>query len=136
MAKTFKNIQEHKPNEIPNSKKDILDFFEEEGSQSKPSVTKVTSVVEPIIKEVDNTISIVSNETRQTFIIGTVHLEKLKDYVYTQRKKGHFDYTQRNAVEDGIDKLLDGQEILKRPPEVKAKENNRRQKIRSGIGQR
>ncbi|MDX2191497.1 MAG: hypothetical protein SFY32_16720 [Bacteroidota bacterium] len=132
MAKTFRNIQQHQDKNIPDSKKDILDFFDEETANEKVNDTEVTpKKIQP--KEAEILDEIVAEETRQTFIISVEHLEKLKNYVYTQRRKGHFEYNQKNALEEAIDKLIGKEELIVRPEEVRKKEEKRKLKIRKGI---
>jgi hypothetical protein len=134
MAKTFRNTSVPSENKIPDSKKDILDFLNEEPKSTKESVTEVTpSTIEP--KPERQLISIApSEDIRQTFVIGTKYLEKLRDFVYTKRKSGDFEYTQKNALHDALDLLFKGNELLERPENIKQKEAIRSRKIKNGIG--
>lgn len=58
-------------------------------------------------KDIKNNTDNISNTTvRQTFIVDTSHLERLKDYVYYKRISGDAYYTQKKAIYDAIELLL------------------------------
>ena len=132
MAKSFRRSDSEKA--PADSKKDILDFLEEEHAQgeekkSKPKAVKKRAPAPPepeydFIEEVP--------DVRQTFIIGTDYLDKLKDLVYTKRVSGQFDYSQKDALHDGLDMLFASMKIKKRPDEVRRKEEARSRRIRAG----
>jgi len=67
---------------------------------------------------------------RQTFIIGSAYLDKIKDFVYTKRRSGLFEYSQKDALHDALDLLFAQTKISKRPAEIRAKEEKRNMKIR------
>lgn len=53
-----------------------------------------------------NTDNTSNTNVRQTFIVNTYHLERLKDYVYYKRTSGDAYYTQKQAIYDAIELLL------------------------------
>lgn len=120
MAKSFRKTA----SSTPDSKKDYLDLLEDgkdlQGwkKPEKPSFEKHSSEV--------NTLEVV----RQTFIIGPYYLDKIKDLVYTKRRAGKFEYSQKDALHDALDLLFSKTEITQRPPDVKEKEERRNSKIR------
>jgi hypothetical protein len=67
---------------------------------------------------------------RQTFMIGDSHLDTLKDLVYTKRKSGEFEYTQKDALHQALDLLFATTKIVKRPEQIRVKEKARSTKIR------
>ncbi|MBY0424841.1 MAG: hypothetical protein K2Q22_04315 [Cytophagales bacterium] len=133
MAKTFRNTSVTSENKIPDSKKDILDFLNEEPKSSSKSVNEVTpNTIE--LMQAKQLISIApSEDIRQTFVIGATYLEKIKDYVYTKRRGGDFEYTQKNALHDALDLLFKDNVLLERPDNIRQKEEIRSRKIKNGI---
>ena len=136
MAKTFKNILTQTPQAIPDSKKDILDFFQEESEKSQTSVTLVTPMLDKGEEKVVESSIEESSDVRQTFVIGKDYLEKLKDFVHTQKLKGLYEYSQKNALHDALDLLFKDITITQRPESVIQKEQKRALRIRKGIGDR
>lgn len=134
MAKTFRNTSVTTEIKIPDSKKDILDFLNDEPSQNSKNVNVVTPN-QSTIKPHEESIPLApSEDVRQTFVIGTIYLEKLKDFVYTKRKSGEFEYTQKNALHDALDLLFKDNQLLERPENIRKKEELRSKKIKNGIG--
>lgn len=133
MAKSFKGLLNNNSDKIPESKKDILDFFQEEQSIQNESVTKVTPPIKSTIKDDFSDEEILSKDIRQTFILGEDYLEKLKDFVHTKRVTGSYLYTQKNALHDALDLLFKDIKLINRPDEIKLKEEKRANKIRKGI---
>ena len=137
MSKSFKNILNKEPSIIPESKKDILDIFQEEREGKENSVTVVTPkfVNEQTISQQSIPQDEIepNQEQRQTFIIGNDYLENIKDYVHTKRISGSYQYTQKNALHDALDLLFKDIEIIKRPEEIRKQEENRSLKIKKGI---
>ena len=158
MAKSFKSLAA-KP-EIPKrtSEKDILDFLEQDilpepipsnsTSESHGDNTSNTSItaVESNTGNSSNTkkkpvvnVTSVTNITpeevdvRQTFIIGQQYLDKLKDYVHTKRMSGQYEYTQKQALHDALERLFEGSTIEARPAHIRQQEETRKQRIRRGI---
>ncbi len=52
---------------------------------------------------------------RQTFLLREDIIEKIKDYVYTQKIGGDLLYTQQNLIEEALEIFLKGKEIKARP---------------------
>jgi hypothetical protein len=133
MAKTFRNTNADQQVKIPNSEKDILDFLNEEPRPTTKSVTEVTPILSEVKMEKKVSTIAPSEDIRQTFVIGQKYLEKIKDFVYTKRKSGDFEYTQKNAIHDALDLLFKGNDLLQRPESIKQKEAIRSRKIKNGI---
>lgn len=133
MAKSFKGLLNNNLDKIPESKKDILDLFQEEQSIQKECVTKVTPSIKSTYESDNSEEEILSKDIRQTFIIGEDYLEKLKDFVHTKRVTGIYLYTQKNALHDALDLLFKDTTLINRPDEIKQKEEKRANKIRKGI---
>src|ERR1700733_1717448 len=119
MSKSFRNTTS-KP--AIDTKKDFLDLLEDENPRKKTSKDE-QRVAQPATAELPETV-------RQTFIIGTGYLDKMKDLVYTKRRGGAFEYSQKDAIHEALDLLFDATQITKRPAEVRVKEERRNLKIR------
>lgn len=154
MAKSFKQAPRVEPAPKRVSEKDIFDFLTEErpsaarqtgsapiqgippakdniGNTDNPnnsnthianSITGVTDV----IKE--------AHDVRQTFVLGQDYLDRLRDYVHTRRAQGQYEYTQKQALHEALDKLFDGFALQERPARIRQQEEERKQRIRRGIG--
>lgn len=118
MAKSFKKSA----TKALDSSKDFLDLLED--GPKKKVVQQVSSDL-PVEEEKPSVI-------RQTFIIGPEYLDRIKDLVYTKRKSGDFEYSQKDALHDALDLLFAKSNITQRPQEVRDKEERRNQKIRAG----
>ena len=130
MAKSFRQGDTGK---APiDSKKDILDFLEEEHAQSEERRSKPKSAKKKAQPKPEFDLPEEVPVVRQTFIIGRDYLDKLKDLVYTKRVSGQFDYSQKDALQDGLDMLFASTKIKKRPLEVRQKEEARSRRIRAG----
>ncbi|AHJ95297.1 hypothetical protein Hsw_PB0007 (plasmid) [Hymenobacter swuensis DY53] len=46
---------------------------------------------------------------------------------------GQYEYTQKQALHDALDKLFDGATIESRPAHIRQQEETRKQRIRRGI---
>ncbi|MBS1775005.1 MAG: hypothetical protein JSS64_01850 [Bacteroidetes bacterium] len=121
MAKSFRKT----PSQSPDSKKDYLDLLEE-GKESKggKKSEKATHI------EAHSPETVTPEVVRQTFIIGPDYLDKMKDLVYTKRRAGQFEYSQKDALHEALDLLFGKNKIGKRPAEVREKEEKRNLKIR------
>ncbi|GAB3309852.1 hypothetical protein [Hymenobacter tenuis] len=71
-------------------------------------------------------------DVRQTFIINEHYLEKLKNYVHSRRATGEYNYTQKQALHEALDKLFAGVSVAERPDHIRKQEEQRKQKIRRG----
>ena len=154
MAKSFKQPVVKAEAAKPASEKDFLSFLEEEreevtvsapvseekGKPSEQAVTNstdVTSVTDIVLKNEEGKATIAENQdadVRQTFIIGKHYLEQLKNYVHTRRIAGEYEYTQKQALQEALDKLFAGFDLVSRPAHIRQQEENRKQKIRRGKG--
>ena len=111
MGKSFKTYIK------PESQKDILDLTIEE---KESHVTSLTSITPPKndLKKVS------SKDSRQTFIISSYNIERLKDFVHTKRVNGESEYTQKNALSDALALLFQSIDIIERPENAIQKENH------------
>jgi hypothetical protein len=72
-----------------------------------------------------------AKDIRQTFVIREDYLERLKDYVHMMRITEDSYYTQKDAMQDALDKLFDAAgEIPERPDKLKEREKERASRIR------
>ncbi|MBO3273265.1 hypothetical protein [Hymenobacter defluvii] len=156
MAKTFKQSIAKPAAQKRTSEKDILDFLEQEHpAESIPStankqkredsnISNTTELVNS--SNIDNTkleaeVSIASVtdvtelifDVRQTFVISQQYLDRLKDFVHTKRSNGQYEYTQKQALHDALDRLFAGTTIEERPAHIRQQEEKRKQQIRRGI---
>jgi len=151
MAKSFKKppAASEQPKRI--SEKDIFDFLDEDRVPSAPATEsdKNNSSNTSTIGNTDNigntnnnnvtsattvmTVTDQEADVRQTFVVGQRYLERLKDYVHTKRMQGQYEYTQKQALHDALDKLFEGVEIEARPAHIRQQEESRKQRIRRGI---
>ncbi|MCB2411137.1 hypothetical protein [Hymenobacter lucidus] len=102
----------------------------------KQSNSSNTSNTKSLATVVDSSVTDVTNEdidVRQTFILGLQYLDRLKDYVHTKRTGGQYEYTQKQALHDALDRLFEGATIEARPAHIRQQEESRKQKIRRGI---
>lgn len=120
MGKSFRNTT----GKGIDTKKDFLDLLEDE----KPG-KKITTSEDRVIQSIDPQLP---EAVRQTFIIGSDYLDKMKDLVYTKRRAGVFEYSQKDAIHEALDLLFNATMITKRPAEVRVKEERRNLKIREG----
>ena len=68
----------------------------------------------------------VNKELRQSFIIMSQDLDKLKDYVYLKKTQGDFSFSQKEALHLALQLLFDQEKsIPTRPAKVKQQEANR-----------
>lgn len=70
-------------------------------------------------------------EVRQTFIVKTAHLEKIKDYVHLKRQQGDSLFTQKEALQEALELFFKKVgDIPIRPEQIKEAEKKRSDKIR------
>ncbi|WBO86783.1 hypothetical protein [Hymenobacter yonginensis] len=99
------------------------------------SVTAATTVAEAAVGTAATGVEEASDsDVRQTFVLSRQYLEKLKNFVHTQRMGGQYDFTQKQALHQALDLLFDNAEIEERPLQIRQKEEVRRQQIRKGRG--
>ncbi|SNR96514.1 hypothetical protein [Hymenobacter mucosus] len=155
MAKSFKQLAAKPDGQKRTSEKDILDFLEEQDERPVPTAipqhptteqkfssaddlgktknTSVSSITDDTSVTNDTIVTDVESDVRQTFIIGQQYLDRLKDYVHTKRVAGQYEYTQKQALHDALDKLFEGATIEVRPAHIRQQEETRKQRIRRGI---
>jgi predicted ribosome quality control (RQC) complex YloA/Tae2 family protein len=159
MAKSFKQLAAKPEAPKRTSEKDILDFLEQEqpakaptpaptpavdntGNTSKPvrstavsNISNTTANAKADSAERIGVTNVTSEDidVRQTFIVGQHYLDRLKDYVHTKRMSGQYEYTQKQALHDALDKLFEGATIESRPAHIRQQEETRKQRIRRGI---
>jgi len=144
MAKSFKKAPAATEPPKRVSEKDIFDFLDEDRkptttpppAEDNTSNTRNTISVEDTTVTDDTSVTAVTNEevdVRQTFVLGQRYLDRLKDYVHTRRVQGQYEYTQKQALHDALDKLFEGVDITERPAHIRQQEESRKQRIRRGI---
>jgi uncharacterized membrane protein len=159
MAKSFKQLAAKPEAPKRTSEKDILDFLEQEqpaksvipsknsqvdnsNNTSNTRKTKssahreeATSTPERISDSIADVTGVTEDDidVRQTFIVGQQYLDRLKDYVHTKRMSGQYEYTQKQALHEALDKLFEGATIEVRPAHIRQQEESRKQRIRRGI---
>lgn len=70
-------------------------------------------------------------EIRQTFIVKTAHLEKIKDYVHLKRQQGDSIFTQKEALQEALELFFKkAGDIPIRPEHVRKAEKLRSDKIK------
>jgi len=74
-----------------------------------------------------------SEEVRQTFIIKSEHLEKMRDYVHLKRQRGDSLFTQKDALQEAFELLFNKiGSMPSRPEHIKEAERIRSNKIKRG----
>lgn len=127
--KSFKSPPRKSTQNIDVSK-DFMDYIDEEAESGE----KKANEEGPDHEEGQSLEDDIKEDVRQTFIIGPDYLDKLKDLVYTKRKKGDYDYSQKTCLHEALDMLFAIQdEILIRPEEMKQKERSRNKSIRKAL---
>ncbi|WP_324680915.1 hypothetical protein [Hymenobacter sp. GOD-10R] len=144
MAKSFKQLTPKVELPKRNSEKDILDFLEQEKvsandesmtmqSNNNTSNTSSTSNIGADIMAQNDSVTGEDVDVRQTFIIGQQYMNRLKDFVHTKRVNGQYEYTQKQALHEALDRLFEGATIEERPAHIRQQEETRKQRIRRGI---
>ncbi|GGF28077.1 hypothetical protein [Hymenobacter cavernae] len=147
MAKSFKQLTPKVELPKRNSEKDILDFLEQEkvsandesmtmqssNNTSNASNTIDTSNIGTDIMAQNDSVIGEDVDVRQTFIIGQQYMNRLKDFVHTKRVNGQYEYTQKQALHEALDRLFEGATIEERPAHIRQQEETRKQRIRRGI---
>lgn len=95
------------------SKEDFFDIFQE----SKEGNTKPQTRVEPDDQNKEKKAKKQEKLTRQTFMISEADLDKLKDFVYTKRIQGVYNYSQKMAIRDALQLLFTSVEKIDKRPE-------------------
>jgi len=141
MAKSFKQLTPKVELPKRNSEKDILDFLEQEKvsandesmiMQSSTNTSNTSNIDADILAQNDS-VTGEDVDVRQTFIIGQQYMNRLKDFVHTKRVNGQYEYTQKQALHEALDRLFEGATIEERPAHIRQQEETRKQRIRRGI---
>lgn len=160
MAKTFKNLP--RPGEPtapkPTSERDFFDLSDEVEPVKKPAEsskksnnsnktsitsntdntgnigntleTKSTSLI-PAVEPV--TAIAASDGVRQTFVLSRGHLEQLRDYVHARRVQGEYTYSQKQALQEGLDLLFaSSPPVPQRPEQTRQLEQQQQERIKRG----
>ena len=70
---------------------------------------------------------------RQTFVLSRGHLEQLRDYVHARRSQGDYTYSQKQALQEGLNLLFaTGAPAAPRPAQTREQEQLRRERILRG----
>jgi len=113
------------------AKKNFLDSIDKTNISAKKGISSLFTG--PEVKEEKNTILVEKypEEIRQTFIIKSDHLEKLRDYVHLKRQQGDSMFTQKDALQEAFELLFKKiGNIPSRPEHIKEAEKLRSNKIK------
>lgn len=157
MAKTFKNLPPagEPATPKPASEMDFLDHFDNSASVQNPAgravaansksntvnnsntgnisnterIVKAKVPVAPTAMEVGDA----ADGVRQTFVLSRGHLEQLRDYVHARRSQGDYTYSQKQALQEGLDLLFaNAAPAAPRPAQTRELEQQRRERILRG----
>lgn len=160
MAKTFKNLSPAGEPAIskPASEMDFFDLSDSSASVQKPVDKSVAANSKSNTVNTDNTVNIgntsktkrvvkpavstapavveagdAADGVRQTFVLSRGHLEQLRDYVHARRSRGDYTYSQKQALQEGLDLLFaTGAPAAPRPAQTREQEQQRRERIQRG----
>lgn len=59
------------------------------------------------------------NLQRQTFLLRKETIDRIKDFVYTQKISGDILFTQKDLLEKALSEFFNGKQITKRPVDFK-----------------
>jgi hypothetical protein len=113
------------------AKKNFLDSIDKTNISSKKGISSLFTG--PEVKEEINTVFTEKypEEIRQTFIIKSDHLEKIRDYVHLKRQQGDSMFTQKDALQEAFELLFKKiGKIPSRPEHIKEAEKLRSNKIK------
>ncbi|MEM6734646.1 MAG: hypothetical protein AAF620_01130 [Bacteroidota bacterium] len=117
MAKSFKRPTSNYLDALPRNK-----ATEEGSAEEKKPVQKARQKSKPKVQPKEQLNAKLSPEL----------MDKLRDFVYTKRISGKFQYAQNNAIEDGLKLLFSQHKIVKRPKEIREEEEKKRNSIKQG----
>lgn len=89
-------------------------------SQQKPAYKQ--TILDDIVnskKNLDPDEFLDENLQRQTFLLRKETIDKIKDFVYTQKISGDILFTQKDLLERALSEFFKGKEITKRPVDFK-----------------
>ncbi|GAA3985007.1 hypothetical protein [Hymenobacter antarcticus] len=154
MAKTFKNLSPAGESAAlkPASEMDFFDLsvgsipaqkpankIVTKNALSNPSNTSNTGKTKRLIKPVVIAAPVAleagdaADGVRQTFVLSRGHLERLRDYVHARRSQGDYTYSQKQALQEGLDLLFaTAAPAAPRPAQTREQEQQRRERIQRG----
>lgn len=157
MAKTFKNLSPagEPASPKPASEMDFFDLSVGAIPVQKPASKTVTANSSSNTVNNDNTgntgkskklvkpavvaapmaleASDAADGVRQTFVLSRGHLEQLRDYVHARRSQGDYTYSQKQALQEGLDLLFaTAAPAAPRPAQARELEQQRRERIQRG----
>jgi len=113
------------------AKKSFQDSIEKTNIAAKTGISSLFTG--PGVKEEPKTVLAEKypEEIRQTFIIKSDHLEKIRDYVHLKRQQGDSMFTQKDALQEAFELLFKKiGKIPSRPEHIKEAEKLRSNKIK------
>jgi hypothetical protein len=159
MAKTFKTIATPAAESAkPISERDFFDLTDEPFAQpaEKPEDSKLgntgntgntdnikhtknsvntsnTNNISNTKVEIANPLAVEERDLRQTFVVSSVQLEQLRDYVHARRAQGDYEYSQKQALQEALSLLFASvPQAPPRPSQTRELEQRRRERIRRG----
>lgn len=157
MAKTFKHLtQSAAATPKPVSERDFFDLTDEEATAlptaeaSAPPATDANNIGKtPHTRNSGNTGKQIvqqpvpspaaapdpdeDRDIRQTFVVGSRYLERLRDHVHARRVAGDYEYSQKQALQEALDLLFGSVDpVPPRPAQARASEQRRSERIRRG----
>ena len=157
MAKTFKNLSPAGESVTPKpaSEMDFFDLSVGTVSVQKPAPRTVTAnslsntvnsvntgntgkpkrLVKPAVMAAPMALEAgdAAEGVRQTFVLSRGHLERLRDYVHARRSQGDYTYSQKQALQEGLDLLFaTAAPAAPRPAQTREQEQQRRERIQRG----
>ncbi|MFC6225671.1 hypothetical protein ACFP2F_20660 [Hymenobacter artigasi] len=157
MAKTFKNLSPagEPATPKPASEMDFFDLSDSSAPVQKPvdkavatngesntvnsvntgNISKPKRVVKAAVSTAPAAVEAgdATDGVRQTFVLSRGHLEQLRDYVHARRSGGDYTYSQKQALQQGLDLLFATAEpAAPRPAQTREQEQQRRERIQRG----
>ena len=117
------NTRRSERHPLDNFKKDVNEEDDSNNTNQNPP-NEIKQIREPEPEIIDKPV-------RQSFLLDADVMEKIKDIVYYERRNGNFEYSQKDAISEGIKALIDLKgDVPQRPEEERAKEKNRSDRIK------
>jgi hypothetical protein len=105
-------------------------------STTSNSSTNAVSSVEPSAGVLTAQRAVIEGEAkdmRQTFVVSSIQLEQLRDYVHSRRVQGNYEYSQKQALQEALDLLFASvPPAPPRPEQTRQLEQQRRERIQRG----
>jgi hypothetical protein len=149
MAKTFKTTPAPAAEPAkPISERDFFDLTDEPiapptdkktrevdntGNTNKSLNTSNGSNTSNTITEATGPLAPEERDLRQTFVVSSLQLEQLRDYVHARRANGDYEYSQKQALQEALSLLFASvPQAPPRPSQTRELEQRRRERIRRG----